>query len=231
MLSARPSMAALAALAWLSVSCGDTTAPVPNRAPTPAATVTPLSMTAGDTASVALGPLFSDPDGDALAYAATTSDATVAGVFVSGSTMTVSAEAAGTAHVTVTATDPSSMSANQGIPVTVRWPQVTGTWTGDVTVNDEVWRWRFNLNQTTTSVTGAWTLEVIGYEGAIPGEFVSGSVDYPVLRLESESVDIGNNLQIRFSYRGQLNNSGDEMLGTMTFDAGLTINVDLQKIP
>ena len=64
------------------------------------------TVMAGATATVDVSPYFSDPDGDALTYAATTSDATVAGASVSGSTLTVAGVAAGSATATVTARDP-----------------------------------------------------------------------------------------------------------------------------
>ena len=60
-------------------------------------------MTAGETAVLELAILFTDPDGDALAYGTTSSNASVATVSVSGSALTVSAIAAGTMTITATA--------------------------------------------------------------------------------------------------------------------------------
>ena len=65
---------------------------------------------------------FSDPDGDTLRYAATTSNAGVVSVDVSGSTLTLTAIALGTATVTVTATDPDGLSATQSLDVSVETP-------------------------------------------------------------------------------------------------------------
>ncbi len=122
--------AALAVVA-LAAACGDgATGPsnrppvtVPNRAPEAAGTIPGLTLTGGDTESVDVSSYFSDPDGDALSYAATSSDEEVSTVSASGSTVTVTGVAAGTATVTVTATDPEGLSAQQSFEVTVEWPR------------------------------------------------------------------------------------------------------------
>ncbi len=85
----------------------------PNRAPAPSGTIPAQSLNPGRTAALDVASYFSDPDGDALRYAATTSNADVVSVGVSGSTLTLTGEADGTATVTVTATDPDGLSATQ----------------------------------------------------------------------------------------------------------------------
>ena len=62
---------------------------------------------------------FSDPDGDALSYEAASDAPGVAAASVSGSDVTVSGEAPGTATITVTATDSGDLSATQTFKVTV----------------------------------------------------------------------------------------------------------------
>ena len=62
---------------------------------------------------------FSDPDGDALTYGATSNDSGVVRVLVSGTEVILLPEAVGTAKVTVTATDPGGFSATQTFEVTV----------------------------------------------------------------------------------------------------------------
>ena len=98
----------------LMVGCGSDgggTEPTPvNQAPVAAGSIPAQTLTAGTTATVDVAPYFSDPDGDALTYAATTSDAAVTAASVSGSTLTVSGVAAGGATLTVTATDPGGLS-------------------------------------------------------------------------------------------------------------------------
>lgn len=100
-----------------------------NRAPLPQGTIPDQSVSAGGTATVNLSQYFTDPDGDALTYAARSTDATVATVTVLGSVATVTAEAPGTAIVTVTATDPAGASAIQQFDVTVanRVPEAVGS--------------------------------------------------------------------------------------------------------
>ena len=62
---------------------------------------------------------FSDPDGDELTYAVESSNPSVVGVSLEGSTLTVSLLSAGTATVTVTATDPGDLSFSRSLDVTV----------------------------------------------------------------------------------------------------------------
>ena len=66
---------------------------------------------------------FSDPDGDELTYTAASSADSVATVSFSGAEVTaVAGVAAGSATVTVTATDPGGLSATQTFDVTVAVP-------------------------------------------------------------------------------------------------------------
>ena len=68
---------------------------------------------------VGVAPYFSDPDDDPLTFEAASSDTSVATVSVSGDTVTVLALAQGSTAVTVTATDPGGLSAEQSFTVTV----------------------------------------------------------------------------------------------------------------
>ena len=74
----------------------------------------------GSAASVNVARYFTDPDGDALTYRARSSRTSVVTAAVSGSAVTLTPVAAGTATVTVTARDPAGLSATQSIAVTVR---------------------------------------------------------------------------------------------------------------
>ncbi len=102
---------------------------VPNRAPVAGDPIADIEVFVGDAAEVDASGHFSDPDGDPLAYGATTSDPAVAAVSVSGSTVSVEALSQGRATVTVTATDPGALAATQTFRVTVpnRAPQPVGT--------------------------------------------------------------------------------------------------------
>ena len=99
---------------------------VPNREPEAVGTLPPRTITVGETEPAAVSPFFRDPDGDALSYAAASSDSAVAAVTVSGDTVTVTALAKGVATVTVTATDGGGLTAEQRFEVTVpnREPEV-----------------------------------------------------------------------------------------------------------
>ena len=103
----------------------------PNRAPSAVGTIPAMTLAPGDTATVDASQYFTDPDGDALTYTATSSDSSVATASVSGSTVTITAVAAGSATITVTARDPDDLTATQQAGVTVqqsnRAPSAVGT--------------------------------------------------------------------------------------------------------
>ena len=90
---------------------------VANRAPETVGSIPAATVEIGTSVDVNLAQYFTDPDGDALTYAAASDDRAVATVSVSGAVATVTAVAAGTATVTVTASDPGGLSATQSIAV------------------------------------------------------------------------------------------------------------------
>ncbi len=93
-----------------------------NSPPTITGTVEDQTLNVGDTFTADVAGLFTDPDGDALTFAATSSDAAVATASVSGDTLTVEAVAEGSASVTVSATDTGDLSAEVAFTVTVEQP-------------------------------------------------------------------------------------------------------------
>ncbi len=93
--------------------------PPANRAPTAVGSITAQTVLVGENVSVNVAGNFTDPDGNTLSFAAATSDAAVATASVSGSNVTINGVAAGSATVTVTASDPGGLSATQSIGVTV----------------------------------------------------------------------------------------------------------------
>ena len=115
-------------LLQFAAACGDggsptptgPPAPPPNRAPTVSAAIPDQSVEAGAEVTVGVSGAFSDPDGDALSYGATSDASDIATASVSGSDVTVTGVAPGTATITVTATDPGSLSATRTFEVTVR---------------------------------------------------------------------------------------------------------------
>lgn len=86
-----------------------------------------VTVHAGETATVAV--CFTDPNGDRLVYSAASSDPGVATASASDTTVTVAGVAPGNASVTVTASDPGGLEAEQSFSVTVpnRAPEPRGT--------------------------------------------------------------------------------------------------------
>ena len=102
---------------------------VANRAPVVSDTIPAQNLHKGGTASINLARHFSDPDGDALEYVAETTDGSVATGVVSDGRLTVKGGGMGEATVTVAATDPGGLVAEQSFLVTVlnRAPVATET--------------------------------------------------------------------------------------------------------
>ena len=90
-----------------------------NRPPQPVDTIPAQRLTTlGPAVGVSLGPYFSDPDDDPLTYAAASGNEGAVTAFASGDTVWLTPGAAGTATVTVTASDPEGLSATQAMAVT-----------------------------------------------------------------------------------------------------------------
>ena len=106
---------------------------VPNRAPRVAARFGDRRLEAGEDVALTLSSRFEDPDGDALAFAVESSSPAIATATIAGDDLQVTAVAAGTTRVTVTASDPEGWSAAQSFTVTVvetptdHNPQAVGT--------------------------------------------------------------------------------------------------------
>ena len=98
------------------------TVPQPNRAPRPVGSIPAQTVQVGGRATVNASQYFSDPDGDALTYSATSSNSGVARASVSGSTVTITGASAGSATITITARDPEGLTATQQVRVTVPQP-------------------------------------------------------------------------------------------------------------
>lgn len=90
-----------------------------NRAPTVTTPIPARTLKPGAPVTVELSPHFADPDGDTLVYAAESSAHQVVTVSVRGSILTLRARAKGAADVTVTATDPDGLMAEQVLTVAV----------------------------------------------------------------------------------------------------------------
>ena len=131
-----------------------------NRPPEPVGTVPPPALTeSGPAVGVPMEGRFSDPDDDPLTYAAASSRAGTVTAFASGDVVWLVPGPAGTATVTVTASDPDGLSATQPIAVTVdaaAGPQserevleVLYDWTGGA-------GWTNSRNWKTSAPLGEW---------------------------------------------------------------------------
>ena len=90
-----------------------------NRPPQPVDTIPAQTLVArGPAVGVAPDPYFTDPDDDPLTYSAVSGNEGAVTAFVSGDTVWLTPMAAGTATVTVTASDPDGLRATQAMPVT-----------------------------------------------------------------------------------------------------------------
>ena len=91
-----------------------------NRAPEAVGELPSVTLAAGgDSAWVEVGAAFSDPDGDSLVFSVVSADTAVAAVAVLGDSAVVRALTKGETSVTVTATDPGGLSAQQSFAVVV----------------------------------------------------------------------------------------------------------------
>ena len=92
---------------------------VPNSGPAPAGTIPSQELEEGRTRILDVLPYFTDADGDALVYAASTTDAGVAVVSVADNAVLIAGTGIGGARLTVTARDPEGAEAVQQAMITV----------------------------------------------------------------------------------------------------------------
>ena len=118
----------LFAVALVAAACDDTTEPpTPNGAPRLADPIPAQVVHVGDTAIVDVTSHFHEPDGDALSFAAASSNTEVVVAGAEAGNVHLVGIGQGSATVTVTATDPGGLSATQSFDVSVpnRAPAVT----------------------------------------------------------------------------------------------------------
>ena len=113
-----PSFRLVAALAVAGILTCDALGPE-NQAPLPVGSIPEQVVEVDSTVVVDVAAYFMDPEGDSLTFTAISSSAAVAAATVSGSFVTVTGVAAGSAMVTVTARDPEGLTAEQSFAVTV----------------------------------------------------------------------------------------------------------------
>ncbi len=98
--------------------------PPVNRAPTAVGSISNVTLqVGGSSATRSVSGKFSDPDGDTLTYSVNNPNPSIAGVSISGSTVTIAPVAGGTTgKIIVTARDPGGLTATQDFAATVENP-------------------------------------------------------------------------------------------------------------
>ena len=94
-------------------------ATVPNRSPEAVGQIDDVETFVGESVEIELEGYFSDPDGDDLAYSATSSNTRVVTVSVAGATLRLAGGGQGSATVAVIATDVGGLTAEQGFTTSV----------------------------------------------------------------------------------------------------------------
>ena len=118
-------------VAWL-VACGDRQPMEPvNRAPVAVGSMLAAELAIDEGLALNVTQYFSDPDGDSLTYAASVSDSAIVSVSVTGPVVTILALKAGSATLTVTASD-GELSASQEAALTVFQPNRTPVAVGSI---------------------------------------------------------------------------------------------------
>jgi hypothetical protein len=112
-------MAVVVTAAVGMAGCGEPVAEPANQAPVTTRGMPPVTLVKGDVSTLRVSSLFRDPDGDALAYTATSSSPATVAVAVAGDKVSVAGLAEGSAKVTVTASDPGGLSAALSTEVAV----------------------------------------------------------------------------------------------------------------
>ena len=102
------------------LSAGQTfEASVPNQGPEAVGSVEDRQLEVGDSIAIGVSALFTDPEGDALAFSAASSDESVVRAEMDGDSVEIAAVAKGVATVTITASDPGGETSGLAFAVTV----------------------------------------------------------------------------------------------------------------
>ena len=122
-----------------------------NHAPVVVNAIPPQRLREGRSKTVNAASYFADPDGDALVFAASSSDTNLVVATQSGPEVVLRAVAQGRATVRITARDPDGLTAAQSFPVTVpdpseanRAPVAVGTIPGQTLGEGD--SWKFNVD-------------------------------------------------------------------------------------
>ncbi|WP_419164542.1 hypothetical protein [Candidatus Palauibacter sp.] len=188
----------------LLAGCASNNPPVTT--PLPSGAPLLLELTEGDNVNVDVSYLFSDPDGDSLTYRATMTDPEVAEVFVFGSELSVSALAAGSATVAITASDPDDLTSTVGMSIQVQravtvevelcqidrsYSAVSGRPTGSLACNLRV-AYRETIENNPTVQTVTRVTDYTADQGQIGGAVVSSDDQIYYWHLEDKTAGQAN---------------------------------------
>ena len=188
-------------LAWLATI--DFHGETCNRAPAAVDSIPEETLTAPESRGVSVAAYFTDPDDDALTYAAASAETARVTAIVSGDTVWLSSKEAGEASVAVTACDPDRLCADQTMRVTVQ-PESTASQDDrealeafyDATGGDA---WEDNTNWKTAAALESWHGVTVGPSGRVTGlrlwnNGLTGAVPTALRSLdELEVLNLGGN--------------------------------------
>ena len=178
----------------------------------PAGILPDVSLIAGDRQEMGLAPLFTDPDGDPLSYTATVSGS-MATATVSDSSLSIVAKSGGDGNLTVTAKDTDGLTATQ--TATIKVTSLSGTWQGQMEIDDVTFDWTLQLDQSETAVRGDWHVRIIEFDVEWDGQLLSGDYTPPNLNL-SWNLEIDDD-DIPFRYQGKVDVASPDMISGTIF--------------
>ena len=202
----------------LSAKQSFSVAVINNRAPTTVGTIPSQTVTAGgNTKTLDVSSYFSDPDGDALTYTASSSAASKATVSASNATLTISGKAVGSATITVTASDTAQLRATQTFTVTVAANQAP-TAVGSMS------------NMSIGAGTNAKTLDVSGYFTDPDGETLTYTASSSDTSKATETIS-GSTLTVAGVAAGTPTITVTASDGSLTVNQTFTLTVTANSAP
>jgi len=179
---------------------------VPNRPPAVLETIPDAVLAPGAVREWELTRYFEEPDGQDLTYSASSSDASVVAVTVTGSILEGTGVAEGTATVTVTATDAMGLSATQEFGVEVTTRILDGSWHGLASEDgEEFMSFTFHIAEVDGRISGTVEAEHFEFQ-AIGTGTVMGRLNGQEVVLDFRLIG-DNGMDSEFAYSGEWDGS------------------------
>ena len=169
-----------------------------NHPPETVGSIPDQMVPAGQTVTIDASAYFSDPDGDWLSYAATTTDAAIASPSMSGSILTIEGVWPGTATVTVSAKDPIA-TATQNISVNVNMGADRDALVALYEATRGDFFWTLDTNWLTDQPLGSWHGVTTDSDGrvvelSLPDNGMWGSIPREIAFLQKlKRLDLSDN--------------------------------------